>query len=617
MDYQKLVQKTVDLRNEGRLEDSRNLVMDYLREEPQNIEALYLLTDLLEDPKDKINVLDQILSINPNNRDAHEKIKQIQLDTALNNAYELAKNGKIDETLSIVDRVITEDMRKPAAWYLKASYSNDPKDVNVAMAELEKLSATNEDAKLYLEQLRSKKAKPKEKIRRIRTGYLFILAAFVILVGGICGLIFYPLLIGDEEPTQTSGGLIEQVDTLAVEVVQTQTLLSCQEIIEKAILLAEDVCSGLDSNQACYGNQTVFADFVPDFTGRFEMVGDLVGVDKLTRIVASPLQYEEQLWGIAFLKLQANLPGTLPGQNVTFLVFGDTVLENNSQNMSTFYFTTGLTGISCERVDYDGLLVENPDGYKIEFRSNGVDVILEGEAILQAQPAGEMSVAMLSGSSELSSNGQTVSLNAGSYSTIPMSENLEPGGPISEPKPLSEELLGIACQLIGIGCPGNPIPTVTLTNTPTPTVQIVMNTPVPPPPTSTSPPPPTNTPAPGTCSDIHIAYAAIGGTPQNPTVQYQITNNFNSDIVITKIDLAWPVAENGTWEKTDLNNVAIHSKKMEVSPATAVLFADFVKRTITIGNSGLLEFQFENLPASSGYQVNIEFDVGCTKTRSH
>ncbi len=616
MDYEELVQKTVDLKEEGKIEDSRSLIIDFLRKEPQNIDALYLLTDLLDNPDDKITVLDQILKINPRERDAHEKIKQIQLENALNNAFEKAKEGNIEDALLLVNRVIEEDSRVPSAWYLKARFSQDPFIVKEAFEELEKLSETDEDAKLYLDQLVTKSQSGKSKKWGIRTGYLFIITAIVILLGGICGIIFIPYLNGNKEPTPTAFSFVEEIDTLAVEVGETQALPSCQEIIEKAILLAEDVCSGLDSNQACYGNQNVFADFVPDYTGRFELVGDLVEVDKLTRIVASPLQFEEQLWGIAFLKLQANLPGTLPGQNVTFLVFGDTVLENDSQNMSTFYFTTGLTGISCERVDYDGLFVSMPDGSGISFRSNGVDVVLTGEAILQAQPEGEMSVAMLSGSSELSSNGQSVSLSAGTYSTIPMSEDLEPTGPISEPQPLSEELLAVSCQLIGIGCGGEQIPTYTPTPTSTPTpTPIPTNTPVPtntPKPTT---PPPTKTPKPGVCSNISVTYAGMSGSPQNGLL-YQINNNYNSPIVITKLDMAWPLDVNGYWKKTTLEGIAVHSKQIVESPGTAELFADPLKRTVPIGTSRVLEFQFQNPPSSTGYSITIQFDVGCTRSTS-
>jgi len=612
MDYQELFQKTVDLKKEGKLDASRNLVLDYLSKEPESIDALHLLTDLLINPADKKAVLDQILKINPNNRAAQDKIKKIQLETATNNAYGLAKEGKLDEALSIVDRVIIEDNKMASAWYLKAKYSKTSIEVEDALEELKNLADSNKDAQLYYKQLTSTGSPPKETKRKIRTGYLFIIAAIVILLGGICGILATPLILGGQEPTPSNFVFNDLIETITVDTGTQETMLSCQEIIERAILLAKDVCTGIESNQACYGNQTLFADFVPNFSGDFEDVGDLVALDQLTKIVASPLQVEEQLWGIAYLKLQAIVEGTIEGQNVTFIVFGDTAIENSSRNMSTFYFTSGLTGITCERVDYDGLFVEMPDGSGISFTSNGIDVVLQGNAILQAQPSGEMSVAMLSGSSELSSNGQSVIVNAGNYSTIPMGENLEPVGPISEPKPLTHELLEIACQLIGVGCPGNPIPTLTPTSTatltPTQFFQIATSTPRPP--TSTSPPPPTNTVSTGSCSDIKLAYT---GTPG----QYRITNNYSSDIVVTSLRLAWPVSENGSWNKTTMNGPAIHARKYNSSPATAELFADTAKRTVPIGNSAVLNLIFAKSPAPSGYNLTVGFNVGCLRSTSN
>jgi hypothetical protein len=34
------------------------------------------------------------------------------------------------------------------------------------------------------------------------------------------------------------------------------------------------------------------------------------------------------IWGVALMRLQANIPETLPGQNVTFLLFGDVEIRN-------------------------------------------------------------------------------------------------------------------------------------------------------------------------------------------------------------------------------------------------------------------------------------------------
>ncbi len=49
----------------------------------------------------------------------------------------------------------------------------------------------------------------------------------------------------------------------------------------------------------------------------FINVGDRVGINQVKQLEAFPLNILEQVWGVAILKLQANLPGTVPGQIVT------------------------------------------------------------------------------------------------------------------------------------------------------------------------------------------------------------------------------------------------------------------------------------------------------------
>jgi hypothetical protein len=66
------------------------------------------------------------------------------------------------------------------------------------------------------------------------------------------------------------------------------------------------------------------------------------------------------------------------------MVFGDTSVDNVSGDMSAFYFATGFAGVRCSQVPFDGLLIEMPDGSGISFQANGVDFMLQGDAILQA-----------------------------------------------------------------------------------------------------------------------------------------------------------------------------------------------------------------------------------------
>ncbi len=54
----------------------------------------------------------------------------------------------------------------------------------------------------------------------------------------------------------------------------------------------------------------------------------LVNAVDLRTITGAPLQLADEIWGLALTRLQADLPDTLPGQNVTVVLMGDIAVEN-------------------------------------------------------------------------------------------------------------------------------------------------------------------------------------------------------------------------------------------------------------------------------------------------
>lgn len=103
---------------------------------------------------------------------------------------------------------------------------------------------------------------------------------------------------------------------------------TCPALVEQAVALASDVCQRMGRNEACYGHTLVSAAGWEDITLDFAQPGDRANVLELAHIATAPLNAEDDSWGVAVLALQANLPGTLPGQNVTFVLFGDVEVEN-------------------------------------------------------------------------------------------------------------------------------------------------------------------------------------------------------------------------------------------------------------------------------------------------
>jgi hypothetical protein len=113
----------------------------------------------------------------------------------------------------------------------------------------------------------------------------------------------------------------------AVSVVTAQ-VADCPASVNEILATLGDNCAAMNRNQACYGNIAIDVttqDGAPSF--EFDSVGDVIDAGAIQTIRLSPYQSVDE-WGLALLKLQANIPDSLPGQAVTMLLFGDTEIEN-------------------------------------------------------------------------------------------------------------------------------------------------------------------------------------------------------------------------------------------------------------------------------------------------
>ncbi len=311
---------------------------------------------------------------------------------------------------------------------------------------------------------------------------------------------------------------------------------TCTAIVQQAMTAVEQDCAPTGRNQACYGYVSLEAtprEGVQDFT--FAQEGDLVSVADIRTIRLSRLDTANNTWGIALMKLQANLPDALPGQNVTFLLFGDVQIQNavaepgaplptidlssngnvnirstpstssqivgtlargetvtaNGRNgdstwlriqipdsdalgwvfrelvtpasdasvlnvvdstdvetpftpMQAFYFQTGITQTDCAAAPADGILIQTPEGAgQINLRANDVDIQLGSTAFLQAQANANMTVSVVEGEGQVTAEGETVTVPAGTQVTIPVDENLQPSGAPSDPQPYDETVMSL------------------------------------------------------------------------------------------------------------------------------------------------------------------------------
>ncbi|MBK9125257.1 MAG: SH3 domain-containing protein [Chloroflexi bacterium] len=102
----------------------------------------------------------------------------------------------------------------------------------------------------------------------------------------------------------------------------------CVSLVQRALSQTDSACEGLGRNQACYGNRLIDVSLKSESADApFNGPGDVLALFDIDALNLSPMITPDE-WGIAVLSLQANLPGSLPGQNVTMVLIGDVVVQN-------------------------------------------------------------------------------------------------------------------------------------------------------------------------------------------------------------------------------------------------------------------------------------------------
>jgi hypothetical protein len=228
-----------------------------------------------------------------------------------------------------------------------------------------------------------------------------------------------------------------------VSVVSAQE--DCPVIVEQALTAAGEVCAETGRNQACYGNFDLTAELRPEASDvEFTAAGDITDLTNIEGLTLSGMDEEEGTWGVAVLQVQANLPDTLPGQNVTMLLFGDVEIIDASadaeaeddetvQPMQAFYFRSGIGDAPCAEAPNSGILIQTPEGAgTIELTMNDVNITLGSTAYVQAEPEGEMVFNVIEGEGIVEAEDVERTVPAGSRVTIEIDENMHAEEPPSE-----------------------------------------------------------------------------------------------------------------------------------------------------------------------------------------
>ncbi|MCL4248430.1 MAG: hypothetical protein KJ065_09830 [Anaerolineae bacterium] len=217
----------------------------------------------------------------------------------------------------------------------------------------------------------------------------------------------------------------------AVTIVSAQG--QCEVLVREAINLVADTCVGLGRNQACHGYLRVDAEPREGISPFSFALGDIVDVSEVVSLRTYPLDVETEEWGIALMSLQANLPDELPGANATFLLIGDTEVDNTgglgASPMQSIRLKTGITGTQCSEAPSNGLLIQTPHGVgRVTLNVNRVDISLGSTIFIDAVPGGLMTVSTLEGSAIVSLNGMNQTALPGYQVRIAMDDDMNPLG---------------------------------------------------------------------------------------------------------------------------------------------------------------------------------------------
>jgi hypothetical protein len=213
---------------------------------------------------------------------------------------------------------------------------------------------------------------------------------------------------------------------------------SCQAIVFDALAAVDSLCEETGRNEACYGNVMLTVEARDDVKSlNFDAPGDRVRVADIQSLRLTGMDEAVPEWGVALMKLQANLPDTLPGQNVTILLFGDVDLRNATDAddeavtpMQAFYFRSGVGDSPCAEAPESGILIQTPEGVgEVEIVVNEVKIQLGSTAFLQAVPGEAMVIDVLEGLGVVEAFGERRFVPAGVRVRVPIDANLAASGP--------------------------------------------------------------------------------------------------------------------------------------------------------------------------------------------
>lgn len=434
-----LLRQAVQFLRQGDTEQARPLIVQAIKLDPSNADAWYMVSFTASNTREQILALGRALKLNPDHQRARERLDNIRAtdegltspDTSTTKVPPPSKDPLTSPDISTT--------RVPPAP--KGDKLTDPE------TSTSKVPPPSQKDKLTAPETRTTRVKPgtlpdttttrlpaptgTAQPRRSRTGLIIgAVVLLLVLVGG--GIIF--LNRGPSQPGANQ---------------QTIADADCPVLVSSALDATDTSCTGTGINQVCYGNIRLNAVLREGVTNvAFEAPGDTLDFTSLQRLNLSSMNTLTKEWGVALMRLQAaNLEGTLPGQAITILLFGNVEISNTGQPtdvVQSFYFRSGVGDAPCAEAPDSGILVQTPQGErKVALRINEVDIQLGSTAFMQAEPSDDMEISVIEGQAVVSAQGVTETVNAGLQTGVSLDSSGKADGPPEPPAPYDSDTLRV------------------------------------------------------------------------------------------------------------------------------------------------------------------------------
>lgn len=260
----------------------------------------------------------------------------------------------------------------------------------------------------------------------------------------------------------------------------------CETIVLDTLNEVQNLCSATGRNQACVGNLEVSATPITNLNANtpfsFSQIGDIVDIATVDSFQLSPLDTSAGVWGLAFLLVQADIPDSLPGQNVSMLLFGDVEINNTAitnpdssldyRPMQAFYFSSGIGEQRCNAIPDTGILIQTPDiGAQITLSINEVVVQLGSTAFFSLSNQQTLDIDLIEGSALVSAENQTQLMTTGQRISVPVDENFLPSAPPNRAIPIPNGIPELTMPNIQDSGNSAPVIVATQTNIPDESVE--------------------------------------------------------------------------------------------------------------------------------------------------